>query len=236
MRIRRRVLIAAAAPWLWRPGSDARAADFPFVQAPDYPFQGPGKARGALVWIHGTYGRDQTGPPPPPDFVAREAATGLDVWLFNRQRHDDPLDRGASLLADGVRVLRTRGYRRVLIAGHSRGAWIALSILAQPGLADGVAAFSPAAHGTSEARKAQAMGDWSALWASAKDRDALVVLAQMAEDPWDPDPAARLSMARAYLGGRLLSIFQPETPHGHGGVYDPAFDERFGAGIQDFLR
>jgi pimeloyl-ACP methyl ester carboxylesterase len=214
----------------------AYAEDMPFVHAPEFKFAGPAMARGALIWIHGTYGRDQTGPPPPPDFVGREAATGLDVWCFNRDRGDDPLARGAEALTHGVTLLRGMGYTRVIISGHSRGAWIALSILAHPGLADAVVAFDPAAHGRSEDRKVQAIADWSALWARAVSDVTRVVLVQLADDPWDPDPARRLLIARKQLGRRLLSIFQPDAPTGHAGVYEPAFDQQFGARIETFVK
>jgi dienelactone hydrolase len=212
------------------------AGDLPFVPAPGFTQAGPGIAKGALVWIHGTYGRDQTGPPPPPDFVGREAAAGFDVWDFNRERADDPLPRGAEILAAGVQALRDRGYRRVIVSGHSRGAWIALTVLAHPGLADGVVAFSPAAHGTRDDRKAQAMADWAALWDAAVNIGTHVVLAQLLDDPWDPDPPRRLAIAREKFGANLLSIFQPAAPKGHAGVYEPEFDTQFGAGIEAFLR
>jgi pimeloyl-ACP methyl ester carboxylesterase len=211
------------------------AGDPPFLRDMDFAYAGPSVAKGALVWIHGTYGRDQTGPPPPPDFVGREASFGMDVWCFDRERSDDPLDRGATILARGVTDLRALGYRRVIVAGHSRGAWIALTVLAHPGLADGVVAFSPAAHGTREERKAQAMADWAALWDAAVDSGTHVVLAQLADDPWDPDPARRLAIARHRFGGNLMSIFQPSAPKGHAGVYEPAFDELFGARIAGFV-
>jgi pimeloyl-ACP methyl ester carboxylesterase len=219
------------------------AADPPFVRAPGFAELGPEVAKGALVWVPGTYGKDQTGPPPPPDFVGRiargdgsgEASAGFDVWCFNRDREDDPLPRGAEILARGVRVLRDQGYRRVIVAGHSRGAWIALTALAHPGLADAVVAFSPAAHGTREERKAQAMADWTGLWDAAVNNGTHVVLAQLADDPWDPDPARRLAIARTRLGDNLLSIFQPAVPTGHAGVYQPEFDDQFGAQIAAFL-
>ena len=188
------------------------------------------------MWLHGTPGKDQAGPPPPPDFVTREAATGLDIWAFNRPRGADPLEQGAETLAEGVQALRDSGYHRVLVAGHSRGAWLALTILTHPGLADGVAAFSPAAHGTQSARKAQAMTDWESLWRAVQDDGTPVVLVQLRDDPWDPDPAGRRAIANGRLTRRLLSIFLPEAPRGHGGVYDPVFDQIFGAEIVDFLR
>ena len=217
-------------------GGPVLAADPGFVRAVEFPHAGPGAARGALVWIHGTYGQHETGPPPPPDFVAREAASGLDVWCFNRDRRDDPLPRGAELLVRGIEALRASGYRQVIVSGHSRGAWIALTALARPGLADAVVAFSPAAHGTREARRAAALADWAALWAAAVDGAARVVLVQLAGDPWDPDPARRLATARARLGGNVMAVFLPETPRGHGGVYEPGFDEAFGAAIAAFAR
>jgi pimeloyl-ACP methyl ester carboxylesterase len=214
----------------------ARAADFPFVPAPGFPIRGSDVATGSLVWIPGTYGKDQSGPPPPPDYVGREAAMEMDIWEFNRDRDDDPLDRGAELLARGLRTLRDeKGYRRIIVAGHSRGAWIALTALAHPDLVHAVVAFSPAAHGTGEALKARAMADWTSLWDAAVNGGAHVVLVQFADDPWDPDPARRLAVACDRFGSNLLSIFQPAQPKGHAGVYEPSFDEQFGASIVHFI-
>jgi hypothetical protein len=110
-----------------------------------------------------------------------------------------------------------------------------LTALAHPGLADAVVAFSPAAHGTREEWKNQAMTDWTALWDAAVNDGTRVVLVQLRDDPWDPDPPRRLAIARARLGSNLLSIFQPAEPKGHAGVYEPAFDELFGARIGEFL-
>jgi dienelactone hydrolase len=202
-----------------------------FIRAPGFAYAGPLRASGVLVWVPGTYGRDQTGPPPPPDFVGREAASGMDVWCFNRNRNDDPLDRGGEILAHEIQELRDRGYHHVVVGGHSRGAWIALTLLAHPGLADVIVAFDPAAHGTRAEHMARAMADWTALWDSAVNNGTHVVLVQLADDPYDPDPARRLAVARARLGANLLSIFQPAEPRGHAGVYDPAFDPAFGARI-----
>lgn len=222
--------------WLLVLSGPALADGLPFVPVPGFPIRGSDLAMGALVWVPGTYGKDQTGPPPPPDFVGREAAMRMDTWQFNRDRGDDPLDRGAEILARGLRMLvDEKGYRRIIVAGHSRGAWIALTALAHPDLVNAVVAFSPAAHGTGDARRAQAMADWTALWDAAINGGARVVLVQFADDPYDPDPARRLAIACARFGANLLPIFQPAEPRGHNGVYDPAFDAQFGALITDFV-
>ena len=213
----------------------AAASGTEFIRAHGFAYAGPEKAAGVLVWIPGTYGKDQTGAPDPPDFVGREAAAGMDVWCFNRDRGDDPLDRGAEMLAREVQALRKLGYRRVIVSGHSRGAWIALTVLAHPGLADAVVAFDPAAHGRRDDRKAQAMVDWTALWDAAVNSGTHVVLVQLLDDPWDLDPPRRLAIAQSRFGDNLLSIYQPADPKGHAGVYEPAFDERFGARIAAFL-
>jgi hypothetical protein len=106
-----------------------------------------------------------------------------------------------------------------------------LTILAHPGLANLVVAFDPAAHGTRADHMAKAMDDWTALWEAAVNSGTHVVLVQLTDDPWDPDPAGRLAIAQARLGANLLSIFHPPEPKGHAGVYDPAFDPIFGARI-----
>jgi len=212
----------------------AFGADLPFAPCDLYPAAGPRTAQGALVWLPGTYGADQPGPPPPPDIVARLARPGLDVFQFLRARHDDPLDRGARILAQGLKQLRAQGYRRIVVAGHSRGGWIALTATSESGLADAIVAISPAAHGTSPQRQAQARADWQALWAAANAPDTSVVLVQLRDDPYDPDPAWRLRIAETGRV-RLKSIYLPPDPIGHVGAYMPAFDHRLGATIADIV-
>ena len=211
----------------------AFGSDLPFVASHLFPQSGPQVARGALVWLPGAYGRDQPGPPDPPDIVGRLARGHLDVFQFNRPRGDDPLAGGATTLAHGLAGLRQDGYRRIIVAGHSRGAWIALIAMAHPGLADAIVAVSAAAHGTRPDRQAQARSDWEALWNAANAPAMRVVLVQLRDDPYDPDPHWRLTIAtRARV--MLTSIFLPPEPRGHIGVYDPAFDAQLGAAIAGF--
>ena len=211
----------------------AFGAELPFAPCDLYPAAGPHDARGALVWLPGMYGKDEPGPPDPPEIVGRLARNRLDVFQFARPRGNDPLAGGAETLARGLTELRTRGYQRIVVAGHSRGAWIALTALSQPGLADAIVAISAGAHGTSAERQPQARDDWTRLWASANAPDAHVVLVQLRDDPYDPDPRWRLDVA-AKARVALKSIFLPADPVGHVGAYDPAFDEQLGAAITAF--
>lgn len=156
------------------------------------------------------------------------------MFQFLRPRGNDPLAGGAETLLNGLTELRVRGYRRIVVAGHSRGAWIALTAMAHPGLADAIVAISPAAHGTRPERQAQARADWQALWESANAPATRVVLVQLRDDPYDPEPDWRLGVARKGRVG-LRSISLPPEPTGHVGAYMPAFDESLGAEIAAFI-
>ena len=220
----------------------AWAADLPpappLFASPTFKPVGPRQALGALVWLHGTYDRAASGPPEEPDLIARLAHRGFDIWRFDRARGTDRLDAGAAGLAQGLAGLRKAGYRRVLVAGHSRGAWIALSALAHAGLADGIISVSPAAFGRGPERQAEAMASWKALWQAAALSHTRVVLVQLRDDPYDPAPRARRDIAETEsrrAGLRLLPVFLPEQPLGHVGMYEPEFDEILGAKIAGFV-
>jgi hypothetical protein len=184
-----------------------------------------GAALGALVWAHG-YNRD--GPPPaPPSWTAALAEAGWDLWTFGRSGPADPLEAGATRLAQGTTALRARGYRQVAVLGESRGAFIALVALRGTGLADAVVLAAPAAHGRSAERRPQALADFAAaLDAARPDAVARLALVLFAEDGWDPDPARRASLFGAAvrrLGVPALLVDRPAAPVGHGGLWDPAF-------------
>ena len=214
----------------------------PLRPSPNFTPAGPAAAQGVLVWLPGAYDHTLHPPPPEPEWVARMAARALDIWRFDRMRGQDQLASGGQALADGVRILRASGYRRVLLAGHSRGGWIALTAMARPGVADAIVALSPAAHGTQPHRRAEALAAWRSVWTAADamgpGRGLPVVLVQLRDDPWDPDPPTRQTVAvieAERAGIRLLTIHLPDSPDGHMGAYEPAFDARFGAEIAAFV-
>lgn len=211
----------------------------PLLPSPALTPAGPAAARGALVWLHGSYDTD-TNPTPPkePDWVGRMARRGWDIWRFDRTPGRDPLAAGGENLIIGLRALRAGRYERIIVAGHSRGAWISFRVLHEPGLADGVAVFSAAAYGSREARRAQAMADWTAMIAAAVPAATKLALVQFADDPLDLDAAQRRQMVQemcARDGFSCFSLFQPPEPSGHDGVYEQKFDEIFGAQLAAFL-
>ncbi len=201
------------------------------------PQRGPGDAVGALVWLHPSYGGDH--PPPAPPWTARLVAAGWDVWRLDRTGPGDPLDAGAQRLAAGSAALRARGYRRVLLVGDSRGAFIALRALASPGVADAVVLTAPAAHGRSAARRPQALADFAAAMdAAAMGGAARMALVLFADDAWDPDPVARAGMFRtgtARMGVAGLLVDRPSAPRGHEAAASPDFDALFGPCLAAFI-
>ena len=209
----------------------------PLIPAPDFKLMGPQEARGALVWLHGAYDLAQFPTAPPvQDWAARLARRGYDFWRLNRIPRQDSIAEGQEKLRVGLIGLRAAGYRRVIVAGFSRGGFIGLTALAHSELLDAVAAISPAAHGSRPERRPEALAAFAAIMDRAQR--SRVALVQLNDDPLDPDPEVRASMAQAMAGRTgsvLLEIFRPTIPRGHMGSDEPAFDARFGACLADFL-
>ncbi len=231
----RRALLAV--PLVAAGRAAAAAADYAPRPDPRARHAGPAAAAGALVWLH-AYHRE--GPPPdPPPCLDRLTAAGWDLWRQDRPPRADPLEPAAAALVPGTAGLRAAGYRAVILAGESRGAFVALTALCAPGLADAALFLAPAAHGTRVERRAAALADFrAALEAMAPDALRRAALVLFRDDPYDPDPTARASLFRAAMAAHAvpaLLIDRPEAPTGHGGAWDPAFDARFGPRLAGFL-
>jgi pimeloyl-ACP methyl ester carboxylesterase len=134
----------------WRQMVPARAADAPDIgrlrPAPYWSMRGPQRATGLIVWSHGYMaGKNSTENPPQP-WVGRFTHLGYDLYRFDREWINDwPGD--ATSLADAVAKARQLGYRRILLAGQSAGAWVSLAALQRGAPVDGVISISAAHHG-----------------------------------------------------------------------------------------
>jgi dienelactone hydrolase len=203
-------------------------------------WQGPARARGAYVWAHGRAagGQDSRGSQPQPHVRVFNNA-GYDVLRFDRAPATDETDDAAAWLHQALRTLRARGYKRVVIGGQSRGAWNALQALAAPGLVDGVIAIAPAAHGpTGSPAWAWALDDLMRVITAAHSPSTRVVVANFAGDEFDPDPVRRAALFRNLASPRvenLLFLDRPGGIQGHGGGAEPAFNQRYGRCLLDFI-
>jgi hypothetical protein len=205
-----------------------------------YFWHGPAAAKGALVWSHGNAGQaDARGGPTHP-YVRRFSNDGWDVYRFDRDPRYDRLDWAIRHLIEGVRALREAGYRKVIAAGQSRGAWHSLEALREAALLDGVIAAAPAKHGVWSQGSTvglQGLDDFRTLIRRVADTRTPVALFLFDGDPYDPDPAARAAYAREHLGPGtpLLIVERPAGITGHAGGGNAQFNRRYGACLLEFF-
>ena len=210
----------------------------PFLPAATFTPAGPARAAGVLVWLQGGVSPGQfPNGQPLPGWIARVATAGWDIWRFDRIAGQDPLAGGAEGLIRGLEGLRAAGYRRIVVAGFSRGAFIAMAALGRPDLVEAVALLSPAAHGTRPERRAQAMADFSTRLGAARG-PMRFALAQFNDDPFDADPEGRGRMAREAAQRERMIFFHidcPPEPTGHMASFEPEFDAQYGELLVGFL-
>src|SRR5215470_107877 len=113
----------------------------------DLPERGPERAAGILLWNHGQWTGHPSWQHGAPPVVRLFAEAGFDVFLVQRNP-----DCEGSWSAKGreyvgnlvkqVRAAKRKGYRRVLVAGQSTGAGIALGAAGTSRDVDGVMAFA----------------------------------------------------------------------------------------------
>lgn len=227
-----------AAPERVVPGALLTGQHFAFVPDARYFWLPPQSARGVLVWAHGKGDGDARGLQPQP-FVRAFNNAGFDVVRFDRDPRFDEKDDAADWLRGGLADLRKAGFRFVIAAGQSRGAWNVLQVLDKPGLADAVIAMSPAAQGA-DSPGWQIIEGETALWRVTNAADApaaRVVVAQFRGDPFyaEGDKRAALFERLRSRVGKLLLIDRPEGFEGHFGAASSQFAERYGACLLRFV-
>lgn len=210
------------------------AAIGPFRAAPLMFRHGPAAAEGAVVWSHGYGG-------PAADHRRRNAPgimavlndAGWDILRFDRDPAEDHLSATLSALVRALPLLREAGYRRIVLAGQSRGGWQSVMAAAErPELVHAVLAFAPAAHGEAARpnNHAAAAEDFARLLAGLPEGGPRLGVALFEGDPYDPDPAGRgVRVAEAATGRQAptLAIFPQGAPRGHAGAFDWRFTRLF---------
>ncbi len=209
-----------------------------FASSANYFWYGPATAKGAIVWSHGNAGQADARRGVTHPYIRRFSNDGWDVYRFDREPTYDRLDWAIRHLIDGVRALRAAGYRKVIAAGQSRGAWHSLEALRQPTLFDGVIAAAPAKHGVWSQGSAvglQGLDDFRSLIRGIAEARTPIALFVFDGDPYDPDPAARAAYARERLGGPLLIVERPAGVTGHSGGQNAAFNRQYGGCLLAFF-
>lgn len=228
----------------WQPSAAPPASldigGFSWAIVPDvrYLWHGPAAA-GAIVFGHGrgANNADYRGTQPQV-WVRQFNLAGYDVFRFDRHPNADEADSAAAWLRDGLARLRAQGYRRIVVAGQSRGGWNALQMLDTPGLADVVIAVAAAAHGQGGSMNLNAQFDQlRTLVGRARATATRVAFIQFALDPFVADAEGRATLMRERLAphvGALLLIDRPDGFRGHGAGQQWQFADRFGACLVAF--
>lgn len=197
---------------------------------------GPKQAKGVVIWNHGRSITTEDSESPTPPYLRVMQDAGWDVLRMNRLRAEDSLTDSTRALVERVTQLRKSGYRHVLLAGQSFGAFLALMAADQSDEVDAVVATAPAAFGNFE--------DFYDSWRLnatrlypllEKVKKARVMLFYFHDD--DFDPGGRGERSRQILAQRGLGyevVDQPPFFTGHWASSTGLFLRRYGNCILDF--
>jgi len=198
---------------------------------------GPERAAGVVVWNHGRSinVEDSESPTPPYLRVLRDA--GWDVFRFDRPRDGDTLTASTRRLVEQVDELKRKGYHRIVLAGQSFGAFLALMAADASEGVDAVVATSPAAFGSfDEFYDSWRMNATRLYPLLERIKRARVMLFFFHGD--DFDPGGRGERSRTILSDRQLGfsiVDQPAFLTGHWASSTGLFLRRFGSCILNFV-
>jgi pimeloyl-ACP methyl ester carboxylesterase len=198
--------------------------------------KGPQAAAGLIVWSHGYMGGNDSTWSAPQGQVANFTRAGYDLYRFDREWiRDWPGD--ATQLAEATRQARAMGYRRVILAGQSAGAWVSLAATFRGAPVDGVISVAAAHHGyvSKMTDVTRARSEWQQIVRGIKPGPRIVVV-NFAGD--DYDVGGRMDDARsafAASGVQAVVIADPPSFKGHGAGNDFAFPRKYGACIHAFI-
>ncbi len=198
---------------------------------------GPQRAMGVVVWSHGRSidAEDSKSPTPPYLRVLRES--GWDVLRFDRLRDDDTLSHSTRRLVEITAQLKQQGYRRIVLAGQSFGAFLALMAADDSSDIDAVVATAPAAFGDfDEFYDTWRLNATRLYPVLERIRRARVMLFFFHGD--DFDPGGRGGTSRAILSKRSIGfavVDQPAYLVGHWVSSSGLFLRRFGDCVRDFI-
>jgi pimeloyl-ACP methyl ester carboxylesterase len=198
---------------------------------------GPEHAIGVVVWNHGRSITVEDSESPTPPFLQVPREGGWDILRFDRPRDGDTLTDSTRRLVEHVARLKRQGYRHIVLAGQSFGAFLALMAADASEDVDAVVATAPAAFGNFD--------DFYDSWRLNATRlypllervkRARVMLFYFHGD--DFDPGGRADRSRAILSERGLGfavVDQPAFLVGHWASSTGLFLRRFGTCIRDFV-
>lgn len=214
-----------------------------FSGSPSREFQrGPEKAKGAVIWNDGYSPERNTSETVPP-IVRYFAEAGWDA--FNLGRHTGiQSQRISALVLLAVEKVKAKGYRRIVLIGHSAGAYASIEAGSYHPDITGILPLAPAGFGDYGRSSDWRQNDFviRTLWESYRGSGLRVAAGFFSDDDWyeakephmrGPYAARRLSE----LGVANFIIDQPDYPgmKTHFGGVGPEFARRFGPCLEHFF-
>ena len=198
---------------------------------------GPDQAIGAVVWNHGRSINTEDSDSPTPPYLRVLRGARWDILRFNRSHDGDTLTASTRRLVELVGQLKNKGYRRIVLAGQSFGAFLALMAADASEDVDAVVATAPAAFGNfDEFYDSWRLNATRLYPLLERVKRARVMLFYFHGD--DFDPGGRGEHSRAILSGRQVGfsvVDQPAFLAGHWASSTGLFLRRFGSCIRDFI-
>src|SRR3984893_14975994 len=198
---------------------------------------GPERAMGVVVWNHGRSINVEDSESPTPLYWRSLRDSGWDLLRFNRPRDGDTLTASTRRLVEQVGEVKHKGYRRIVLAGQSFGAFLALMAADASEDVDAVVATAPAAFGSfDEFYDSWRLNATRLYPLLERVKRARVMLFYFHGD--DFDPGGRGERSRVILSGRQIGfsvVDQPAFLAGHWASSTGLFLRRFGNCIRDFL-
>jgi hypothetical protein len=220
---------------LW--GAAPARAQFVLEPAfPDRALRGPTRALGAVIWNHGKPQARGADADVLPFYLDRLRDAGWDVFRLDRDWSSDNLVLSPAALRTKAGALRDQGYRALVLAGQSYGAWIALMVAASGPPIDAVIAASPAAFGRFPESPVAARNAEELFPILDRIRGTRVMLFLFEGDAYDPGD--RGTPARAILAHNNVDntvVAYPRGWLGHGAANWNGFATRFGPCMVRFI-
>lgn len=216
--------------------ASAPAAALGLDRAFPEPAIGPASAKGVVVWSHGRSINSEDSQSPTPVYLRALRDDGWDVMRFDRLSRGDTLTDSTKRLIEHAAALKQKGYKQVMLAGQSFGAFLSLMAADASHDVDAVLATAPAAYGSFEDFYDSWRLNATKLYPLLEGvKRARVMVFYFHGD--DFDPGGRGERSREILGRRGLGyavVDQPAYLTSHWAASTGLFLRRFGSCIRDF--
>src|SRR5437870_3570045 len=200
------------------------------------PAIGAGQAKGVVVWSHGRSINAEDSQSPTPSYLHALRDDGWEVLRFDRTSRGDTLSDSTKRLTEYAGQLKRQGYKQVVLAGQSFGAFLSLMAADATSDVDAVIATAPAAYGSFDdffdSWKLNATKLYPLL---EQVKRARIMVFYFHGD--DFDPGGRGERSREILSARGLGyavVDQPAFMTGHWASSSGLFLRRYGSCIRDF--